>query len=243
VERGADPGQGSQAERKLDELCTSLAETTPAATDNGSSDAAILRSLPGVGMVTLATLFTEAAGPFARRDYAVLRPLSGVAPVTKRSGKSCVVVMRYAAQVRLRQAVFHWARAAVQHDPKSCIRYEALRARGHSHDRALRSVADRLTGVACTLLRRQMLFDPRARHVGRPVADRQQTFLSSNAATLSSPRPPLGIVPRASAVREAAQRHRREPAHSVLDGASMVLCSTVREDAHTGAQEGTSSPG
>src|SRR3954452_22377132 len=36
--------------------------------------------------------------------------LSGVAPVTKRSGKSCIVIMRYAAQVRLRNAVFHWAR-------------------------------------------------------------------------------------------------------------------------------------
>jgi hypothetical protein len=32
-----------------------------------------------------------------------------VAPVTKRSGKACIVVMRHAAQVRLRQAVFHWA--------------------------------------------------------------------------------------------------------------------------------------
>jgi hypothetical protein len=41
-----------------------------------------------------------------------------VAPVTKRSGKTCIVVMRYAAQIRLRQAVFHWARAAVQNDPK-----------------------------------------------------------------------------------------------------------------------------
>jgi transposase len=149
-----------QAERKLEELCTSLTENTPAATDSGPSDAAILRSLPGVGTVTLATLLTEAAGPLARRDYAALRTLSGVAPVTKRSGKSCVVVMRYAAQVRLRQAVFHWARVAVQHDPKSRARYEALRARGHSYGRALRGVADRLLGLACVLLQRQTLFDP-----------------------------------------------------------------------------------
>src|SRR3954447_26167711 len=40
-----------------------------------------------------------------------------VAPVTKRSGKSCLVTMRYAAQVRLRNAVFHWARVAVLYDP------------------------------------------------------------------------------------------------------------------------------
>jgi hypothetical protein len=51
--------------------------------------------------------------------------LCGAAPVTRRSGKShivvmrCGVVMRYAANVRLRNAVYHWARIATQHDPKS----------------------------------------------------------------------------------------------------------------------------
>jgi hypothetical protein len=64
--------------------------------------------------------------------------LSGVAPVTKRSGKSCIVVMRYAAHVRLRNTVYHWARVAIQHDPRSRSRYTALRQRGHSHGRAIR---------------------------------------------------------------------------------------------------------
>ncbi len=71
-----------------------------------------------------------------------------------------IVVMRYAAQVRLRRAVFHWARVAIVRDPNSRSRYEALRQRGHSYGRALRGVADRLLGVACVLLRRQVLFDP-----------------------------------------------------------------------------------
>ena len=66
----------------------------------------------------------------------------------------------YAAQVRLRNAVFHWARVAVLKDPKCRSRYAALRARGHSYGRALRSVADRLLGMACVLLQRQVLFDP-----------------------------------------------------------------------------------
>src|SRR5215213_1825890 len=149
-----------QAERKLDELCTSLSERTSAPKSSTPPDAAILSSLPGVGTVTLATLLTEAAGPISRRDYAALRTLSGVAPVTKRSGKSCIVTMRYAAQIRLRNAVFHWARVAVLNDPKCGSRYAALRARGHSYGRALRGVADRLLGVACVLLQRGMLFDP-----------------------------------------------------------------------------------
>ncbi len=147
-----------QAECKLEELCAGLSQDA-AAEENGPRDAEILRSLPGVGTVTLATLLTEAGDPLARRDHAALRTLSGVAPVTKRSGKTCIVVMRYAAQVRLRQAVFHWARVAILHDPKSRSRYDALRARGHSYGRALRGVADRLLGLACVLLQRRTLFD------------------------------------------------------------------------------------
>src|SRR3982751_4685307 len=160
-----------QAARKLEELCTALSETDSAAQDSGPGDAAILRSLPGVGPVTLATLLTEATGPLARRDYAALGTLSGVAPVTKRSGKTCVVVMRYAAQVRLRQAVFHWARIAVQIDRTCRGRYEALRARGHSYGRALRSVGDRLLGVACVLLQHQVVFDPAPDKRGGPPAN------------------------------------------------------------------------
>ncbi len=151
--------EAHQAERKLDELCTALREKTAAA-GSAPRDAAILSSLPGVGTVTLAILLTEAGGPISRRDYAALRTLSGVAPVTKRSGKSCIVAMRDAAQVRLRNAVFHGARVAVLKDPKCGRRYAALRARGHSYGRALRSVGDRLLGVACVLLQRQVLFDP-----------------------------------------------------------------------------------
>ena len=155
-----------QAEQKLDELCAGLSQDATAAA-HGPGDAAILRSIPWVGMVILATLLTEAGDPLARRDYAALRTLSGVAPVTKRSGKTYIVVMRYAAQDRLRQAMFHWARVAAVHDPKSRSRYEALRARGHSYGRALRGVADRLLGLACVLLRRRVLFDP---NHGAPMA-------------------------------------------------------------------------
>src|SRR3954464_5329072 len=148
-----------RAERRLDELCAALSRNATGE-PSGPCDADILRSMPGIGTVILAILLTEAGDPLTRRDHAALRTLSGVAPVTKRSGKTCIVVMRYAAHDRLRHAVFHWARVAIMHDPKSRSRYDALRARGHSYGRALRGVADRLLGVACVLLRRQVLFDP-----------------------------------------------------------------------------------
>ena len=149
------------AERKLDELCAAIGETGSATADCVAGyDVAILKSLPGIGRINLATLLAEASGPLGRRDYQALRTLSGVAPVTKRSGKTHIVVMRYAAHVRLRNTVYHWARVATQHDPKSRMRYAALRKRGHSHGRAIRGVADRLLALACILLQRQTPFDP-----------------------------------------------------------------------------------
>ena len=123
-------------------------------------DIVVLKSMPGIGRINLATLLCEGSGPLSRRDYPALRTLCGAAPVTKRSGKSQIVVMRYAAHARLRNTVYHWARVAIQHDPKSRSRYVAPRRRGHSHGRALRGVADRLLGLACVLLQRQTPFDP-----------------------------------------------------------------------------------
>ena len=116
--------------------------------------------MPGVGRTVLATLLAEASDALQRRDYAALRSLAGVAPVTKRSGKSCVVVRRQACHDRLANAVYHWARVAVQHDPRSRAKYAELRRRGHSHGRALRSVADRLLNVACAMLKSGAAFNP-----------------------------------------------------------------------------------
>ena len=86
--------------------------------------------------------------------------MCGVAPVTRRSGKYKLVVRRMAAHARLRDAVYHWARVAVQRDPASKAKYAALRGRGHGHARALRSVADRLLAVACAMLRTQTCYRP-----------------------------------------------------------------------------------
>ena len=125
-------------------------------------DVAILKSMPGVGPAVAATLFAEAYDALRRRDYHALRCLCGVAPVTRQSGRSRIVSRRLAAHGRLRDAAYHWARVAVQHDPASRARYQALRDRGHGHARSLRSVADGLLGVACAMLRDGTMFDPEA---------------------------------------------------------------------------------
>jgi transposase len=154
--------QIKEAEHRLDELCAAIeaaAETAPGQICE-QRDMAILRSMPGLGRINIATLLGEACEPLRLRDYHVLRALSGQAPVTRRSGKSCIVLRRYACNTRLRNALYHWARVAMQHDPVSKQRYRELRRRGHGHSRALRTIGDRLLYVLCTLLERQMLYDP-----------------------------------------------------------------------------------
>ena len=157
----------SNAHRQMERLTAAVAEAQENPESNPGvvpqRDVAILASLPGVGRTVLATLLTEAHEPLMRRDHHALRCLCGVAPVTRRSGKSLIVKRRLAAHKRLQHAVCHWAGKAVQRDPVCQAKYAALRARGHGHARALRSVADRLIAVACAMLTNQTEFDP-----GRP---------------------------------------------------------------------------
>ena len=56
--------------------------------------------------------------------------------------------------------MYHWARVATRHDPKSRSKYAALRSRGHSHGGTLRSVADRLLDVACAMRKTGTTFNP-----------------------------------------------------------------------------------
>jgi len=129
------------------------------------SDVEILRSLPGIGVVVLATLLAEASQPLGDRAYHTLRALSGAGPVTRRTGKRRpMVMMRRACNPRLREALYHWARVSVQHDPVSREHYARLRAKGHSYGRALRGIGDRLLNVACAMLRNRTLYDPSMRH-------------------------------------------------------------------------------
>jgi transposase len=161
--------QRREAERHLARLLDRLEAESPAPGDQREhSDVAIVRSMPGIGTRVAARMLAEASQPLADRAYHVLRTWAGVAPVTKRSGKRRrpFVVMRYACNRRLREAVYHWARTGVQWDPSSKAYYGQLRARGHSHGRALRSVGDRLLRLLVVLLNRDQLFDvARARSV------------------------------------------------------------------------------
>jgi len=125
--------------------------------------AAIVRSLPGVGPIVGGALLGEAWQPLQVADYHALRLLSGVAPVTTQSGKWRAVHRRWACNPRLSNALYHAARNAAVHDPHFGVLYKALRARGHSRGRALRTIGDRLLAVLSAMLRSGSTYDPARR--------------------------------------------------------------------------------
>ena len=131
--------------------------------DREHHDVTILRSWPGIGIRIAATMLAEAHDALEARDYHAFRTRAGLAPVTRASGKSRHVRMRYACHARLRTACFHWARTAMRADPHTRAAYDALRDRGHSHPRALRGVADRQVAVLMAMLRAGTRYDPTRR--------------------------------------------------------------------------------
>jgi transposase len=144
---------GQQVNALLRTLAEELGE------DEGPSDVAIVLSLPGVGRKMTAWFFAEAAQPLAERDSQMLRTHGGVAPVTKQSGKRRRVVMRRGCNPRLRHALYHMARVAMQRDAHFSSVYAALRAKGQRHGQALRTIGDRLLRILMAMLRHRTCYD------------------------------------------------------------------------------------
>ena len=161
--------QVATAEKRIKQLLSRITDAPDDAGVGEQRDVAIMLSFPGLGILTVATLLAEASQALKTRSYHAIRAHGGVAPITRRSGKGRpVVVMRQACSDRLRNALYHWARVAAQIDETSRGRYAALRARGHRHGRACRTVADRLLSALCAALRDGTTYDPSPRR-GAPT--------------------------------------------------------------------------
>ena len=152
----ADP-EVDEAEAEVDE-----------AEEREHRDVDIILSLPGAGTIITATMLGEAEGAIRDRDYNALRAHGGLAPVTRQTGKQRHgkssrrkphVMMRRAANGRLRNAFYNMARVASIFDPPSKAYYQRLRGAGHSHGRALRTVGDRLLRILIAMLRSDTLYD------------------------------------------------------------------------------------
>jgi transposase len=141
--------------------------------DDALSDVELMLSMPGFGTLVVAALIATVNGAITDRDLPRTRALTGQAPVTKRSGRSCVVSRRLACQPAAREAMFHAASCAAMIDPRFKHLYDDMRRRGHSRGRALRGVGDSMLRVLMAVLKTRTPYEP----ARQPAAG----CLSSNA--------------------------------------------------------------
>lgn len=114
---------------------------------NQHPQAAIVASLPGVGPILGARLISEFGDDATRyANAAARRRYAGVAPITRASGKSRVVLMRRARNERLFDTCRMWAFNAIGKSAGADAYYRARRATGERHEAALRRLGSKLLG-------------------------------------------------------------------------------------------------
>lgn len=122
--------------------------------------AKVIRSLPGLGMILGARVLAEFGDdPNRYVDATSRKNYAGTSPITKASGRSHVVLARYARNKRLADACYLWAFAALNSSPGARAFYDHRRARGDTHNRALRALANRLVGILHGCLRHHTPYD------------------------------------------------------------------------------------
>jgi transposase len=117
-------------DRRIDDLCQQ------------HPDFALFEALPGAGAVYASRLlaaFGSRRDRFSSADE--LARFSGIAPVTERSGKQCRVRWRYFCPKFVRQALVEWAGESVRHSFWAGAYYQQQRARGKTHQVAVRALA------------------------------------------------------------------------------------------------------
>jgi transposase len=105
-------------------------------------DAFIFDSLPGAG-AALAPRLLVAMGSDRHRFSAAseVQTKSGIAPVTKRSGRHSHVERRWATSVFLKQSFHEYAQCSLRYSPWAKAYYRQQRQRGKSHHTAIRALA------------------------------------------------------------------------------------------------------
>ena len=105
-------------------------------------DAIVFRSLPRAGQVNAAQMLAEWGDcREAYDDPEAVAALSGMAPVTRRSGKHLAVGFRWACNTRFRNAMATFADNSRHASPWAAAIYEAALDRGADHPHAIRILA------------------------------------------------------------------------------------------------------
>ena len=123
-------------------------------------DTKVILSLPGLGTILGARVLGEFGDDPNRYDNANCRKNhAGTSPITKASGKHKVVLARFVRNRHLADACYLWAFSSLQASRGARAFYDRRRARGDTHHRALRALANRLVGILHGCLRHNTLYD------------------------------------------------------------------------------------
>jgi transposase len=123
-------------------------------------DAEIVRSLPGLGAVLGARVLGEFGDdPNRYQDARSRKNYAGTSPLTKASGKKKTVVARFVRNRFLADACYQWAFCAMSASPGARALYDEHRAKGETHDQALRVLSNRLVGILDGCLRARTLYN------------------------------------------------------------------------------------
>jgi transposase len=140
-------------DRRLDELLAQHPDTP------------IFTSFTGIGPVVAAVLISEMGEDRARFPTpGALLAETGLAPVTRASGRTRQVRFRYAANRRMRHMIDWWMIVAAREDPWSQEIYETARAKGHGRYRALRGLGARWTRILWRCWTNHTTYDPAVHH-------------------------------------------------------------------------------
>ncbi len=128
-------------------------------------DAEIIVSLPGLGFVLGARVLAEFGDDRTRfADARGRKCYAGTAPITRASGKSKVVLARFAGNRRLADACYRWAFASLTASPEARAFYDAHRAAQgpkakNAHAKAMRALANRWVGILHGCLKHHTPYD------------------------------------------------------------------------------------
>jgi transposase len=123
-------------------------------------DAEIILSQPGLGVILGARVLAEFGDDHDRYACAKARKnYAATSPITRASGKKRTVAARFVHNDRLVDALMTQAFTSLSNSPGARAYYDRQRARGASHNAALRQLANRLVGILHGCLKTGTLYN------------------------------------------------------------------------------------
>jgi hypothetical protein len=109
---------------------------------NSMPDAVLFNSLPGTGLCLAQRLLAAMGEDRSRFNSAqVIQNYTGLSPVTERSGQKSWVHWRWQCSKFIMQSFIEWSAKSVKQSYWAGLCYEQQRAKGKSHQSAVRALA------------------------------------------------------------------------------------------------------